>query len=124
MKTYKLSLFSLIALGACTIEQSTLRQEVGTCVSDPLAPGTDNDGDVVPQCQTRQAVEDYTDWAATQIGYDLTYRPAASCSADGCNTRFDIDGNSWVQASCLSAGLCTAWICHTTPDGWYCTIIS
>lgn len=39
----------LVLISSCALDVGSTAQQVGTCVSDPLAPGS-SDGDVVPQC--------------------------------------------------------------------------
>lgn len=103
-----LSLLSLL-LSSCALDVGSTAQQVGTCVSDPIAPGG-GDGDVVPQCPPPPGIQDATAnalaVAANHIGRTApTPPPYVLCSdtLGSCATFFYLDDLTYLRTTCYYA---------------------
>lgn len=137
MKTAMLVMLSMFT--ACALDQELTGisdQQVGTCISDPIAAG--GDGDVIQPCPdhtgtVRTASANAANIAANRISWhSSTPPPAANCSTNPdnsvvCAIEWFIESDNWIEVSCIWGPLsglgCSTWLCEFTASGDSCNII-
>jgi hypothetical protein len=130
MKTVVICVF-LSLLSSCALDVGSLTQQVGTCVSDPIAPGS-GDGDVVPQCPPPPGLPAATAnalaSAVNRVHAVLSVPPpSVTCNGDlqSCSTLFWLDDFTYLSTTC---GYAIPITCSTDEfadiDGWFVIILS